>query len=508
MPKACRIYRFLLLFLVLSSLACSTFAQTKSASSAPATRAAVPPLPSGPQTFHFPSIQTYASLNEVPPPTSRSDAEFEVKHLDMAHGGGHFDQIKALNPNFFYILYRLIDQAPVGAEEAAITAYCGGLGLDPENAYMHYRNDTTANQNGVALAVPGWPNGSAPNRVASRLKAYLGKNSYMYYLADPCLTAYMKHRSEEDLKFPNAAGKRFNGIFIDELGDPTIFSATQLPNPASGGAIAEYDGLTASQAVAKGYYSRDLNGLLAAVSSHLKKVTGGTSLFYPNIGNYAGDGAISQGLASDGVLTEWLADENSQPTGKGNARFWDAAKTLADAGKIMIFAEGAYTGPSTGYSPGNYRSAQERHTMFSLASYWMAMQPRSTYYEKRPNWDLGAISKYWPKAQEVDIGRPAGLYYAWQNGIDGAGQHYTIHRRDYTKSVVLFRTKYSWDPKDNANFSTPGAGYAIGTTGYNPSGKWQILYPDGTLGPVVTSVSLTREEGVVLMPAEVSPISN
>lgn len=148
---------------------------------------------------------------------------------------------------------------------------------------------------------------------------------------------------------------------------------------------------------------------------------------------------------------------------------------------------------------GLYRAQMER-----LTFYYMAATPERFFFMLSGN----ALPHYansfrapdtafkWFPAIEYDIGTPAGPRYVVDNGSDGAGQNFNLYRRNYTKSIMLYRPRFIYN-------SPPINGTIYDNTSavtYNLGGSFQQLYADGTLGPVVTSTTIKHVEGKIFIP--------
>lgn len=451
----------------------------------------------GPTSHHFPSTLTYGSLNGIPVPGSEAEWQFEVDHLDMAHGRDHFLGIKRRKPGFFCIRYQLMETAIIGREDDKdLERFCTKAGMDPENAYLHFYDDTSWTAGGKKILVRGWQGGTATTRKEARVRSRFWElPRYVYNWADRCTREYMKARSVADLT-RGEGDVPFDGVFIDEIGAPDQPDSVSLPNPAQGGRIIEYDNQTREQIVRSGAYFRDLAGLFAEVTAAMKKVSGGRSLFFLNIGNYTSGAVVEIGTAADGLLTERASGEEAMHASNGEVRLWEMARLLARRGKIFILAQDSLQPPrSPSFSAGNYRSKSDRHLMYSLVSYWMARQGNSTYFEQAHDWL--PLSRQWIRAQEANLGRPLGDYSVWKESTaagDSAGQRYRVYRRDYQNAILLFRTRYDWDPKSFRDYGGKTPEFELG-------GSYRVLFPDGKFGPPLDRIGLHLAEGVVLAPA-------
>jgi hypothetical protein len=78
---------------------------------------------------------------------------------------------------------------------------------------------------------------------------------------------------------------------------------------------------------------------------------------------------------------------------------------------------------------------------------------------------------------------------------DFAGRCANLHRRDYTKAIILYRDK---------KFPTKNVELDTYSQPINLSGTYYPLRADGTTGPAITSIQLRGSEGAILM---ISPIT-
>lgn len=217
-------------------------------------------------------------------------------------------------------------------------------------------------------------------------------------------------------------------------------------------------------------------------------------ILYPNTASYVTPGAVALALATDGVLTEFLSVEGQPYGGRGEEVLWDFARDVDNAGKIFIFTQGTAKPPiELGYGASSYRSAQERHDMYSLTSYWMARRSPRTFYAMAPRWQ--PLASFWVKAQEADLGRPMGEPHVWKEDLgtgDEIGQSYRVFRRDFERAIVVFRSRVDWNER---NFRS----YAAKTPPLPLGGCYELLAADGSHGPPITTVQLALAEGAALM---------
>jgi hypothetical protein len=139
-----------------------------------------------------------------------------------------------------------------------------------------------------------------------------------------------------------------------------------------------------------------------------------------------------------------------------------------------------------------------RTQMATLASYYLMGNPQTTFLmlwggeNPSSNW-----SNHFFNALTYNVGQPLGTYSVFATGQDPSNTKlsYTIYQRQYSNALVLYKPLSS----------TPGLG--SGTTADNTAtthqlnGNYRLVNADGTLGPVITQITLRNGEGAVLIKA-------
>ena len=135
----------------------------------------------------------------------------------------------------------------------------------------------------------------------------------------------------------------------------------------------------------------------------------------------------------------------------------------------------------------------------TLAEYYLLADPTSTFldpfggYAPATSWD-----QHFFNAINYNVGKPAGPWSLFASGLDPNDNRFTyrVYQRQYSNALVLYKPLSS----------TPN-GSAVGSTSNNTAtwfplnGRYRELQADGTLGPVVTSVTLRNGEGAILIKA-------
>ena len=97
----------------------------------------------------------------------------------------------------------------------------------------------------------------------------------------------------------------------------------------------------------------------------------------------------------------------------------------------------------------------------------------------------------------MDVGQPTGEMFTFAEGTDPTNPAlaYKVFGRTYGKALVLYK------PRSYTAGRGTGTLNDLTATTHNLGGSYRVLNSDGTLGPVVTKVTLRNGEGAVLMRA-------
>jgi hypothetical protein len=136
-----------------------------------------------------------------------------------------------------------------------------------------------------------------------------------------------------------------------------------------------------------------------------------------------------------------------------------------------------------------------RTQLATLAAYYLLQDPATTFLdpfggsEPATSW-----TRHWIPAAAYDVGQPAGGWSLFATGPDPANTAltYRVYQRTYGNALVLYK------PLSSGN-SVPGGLADATATVHALGGSYALLQADGTLGPVVTSVTLRNGEGAILI---------
>ena len=285
----------------------------------------------------------------------------------------------------------------------------------------------------------------------------------MRFVTDPSAAAVRKWAADYHTRLL-AANPLADGVMMDNSIGKLPFAGTPVLEPTA-------------------TYSADLGALVGAVNRAVS----------PKwvLANTAGgrDEGTPVAAGSGGVLEEFLL----RPLDSNWSEFGDAANLVA----LRLNAPGnpyvVIDTLPTGGSP-----TDPRTQLATLADYYLVADPDRTFLMFYGGYDpASAWAQHWTAAAGVNVGRPAGAVRTFASGADpaNAALPYKVFARDYGNGLVLYK------PLSYA------AGKGEGTTADNTAtthplgGNYRAVNADGTLGPVVSSVTLRNGEGAVLIRA-------
>jgi hypothetical protein len=257
------------------------------------------------------------------------------------------------------------------------------------------------------------------------------------------------------------------GLFVDNSGGKA---------PVGPGAVAE----------PVSSYTTDYTGLLTAVGQAIAPHW----LLANTYGGSAGD--------TVGATTQAAFDESAlRPLASTYQSFENLAAAVA--GQEAVTSPAPYLvldSLPTGGSP-----TDPRTQLATLAEYYLLADPTTTFldffggYAPSSSW-----SQHWSPAAAYDVGNPQGSWSLWASGADPSNTALTYHvyARTYDNALVLYKP-LSYAQGVGGTLSDASA------TVHQLGGSYQELQADGTLGPVVTSVTLRNGEGAILVKAPPAP---
>jgi hypothetical protein len=148
--------------------------------------------------------------------------------------------------------------------------------------------------------------------------------------------------------------------------------------------------------------------------------------------------------------------------------------------------------------PGGGSPTDSRTQLAALAYYYLVADPDRTFLmffggaNPASSW-----IEHWSPAAAVDVGMPTGDMRLFATGIDPLSPSltYKVFARNYANGLVLYK------PLSYATGIGEGTLNAQTATTHFLGGNYRRVNADGTLGPVINSISLRNGEGAVLIRA-------
>jgi hypothetical protein len=146
--------------------------------------------------------------------------------------------------------------------------------------------------------------------------------------------------------------------------------------------------------------------------------------------------------------------------------------------------------------PAGGSATDPRTQIATLAYYYLLGDPEKTFLMFYGGDGPSAPwSRKWVPAAAVDVGQPQGAMTTFATGADPANPAltYKVFGRQYGNALVLYKPRSYLLGKGTGTLADATA------TTHQLGGNYRAVNADGTLGPVVTSVTLRNGEGAVLM---------
>lgn len=234
---------------------------------------------------------------------------------------------------------------------------------------------------------------------------------------------------------------------------------------------------------ATGGFSEDSGALMNAVSRAiaprwvLANTAGGATTADPIV------------AASAGSFEEFLLRPLSANWSKVNDAVTLINRRLATDGTPYLVIDS---------SPDGGSRTDGRTQVATLAYYYLVADPDRTFLMFFGG-DSPATSwtEHWSPAVNVDVGAPTGAMRVFATGADPANTAltYQVLAREYENALVLYKPRSYTQGKGEGTIADNTA------TTHQLGGAYRAVNPDGTLGAVVTSITLRNGEGAILVKA-------
>jgi hypothetical protein len=147
--------------------------------------------------------------------------------------------------------------------------------------------------------------------------------------------------------------------------------------------------------------------------------------------------------------------------------------------------------------PENGSPTDPRTQMAALAYYYLLADPTFTFVDFFGGAETGSSwTRHWVAAAAYNVGQPLGAWSLFATGPDpeDPSKTYRIYQRAYGNAQVLYKPISLGDgfrgTLDDATATT-----------HDLPGNFRQLNADGTLGPIITQITLRNGEGAVLIKA-------
>ncbi len=298
---------------------------------------------------------------------------------------------------------------------------------------------------------------------------YEGRLFYPYYgqmrfVTHPGSSA-VRHWAAEYHKGLLAQYPLADGLFLDNSNGRVPFSGISVIEPT-----ARYGDETATM----------VGAVWAAVAPKI--------VFTNTSGGQADADPVTK--ASAGAFEEFLL----RPT----EATWSAVSDVANLVTRRLNADSPAPYVILDTHPGSFLPTDNRVRTGALAYYYLLADPDRTMmmffggYSPSAPW-----AQTWIPAATTDVGQPVGAMTTWATGQDpqNAALTYKVFGREYSKALVLYKPR-----SYNLGSGTGTLDDATATT-HQLGGNYRVLNGDGTVGPIVTQITLRNGEGAVLLKA-------
>lgn len=417
------------------------------------------------------------------------------------------DTLRAYNPDFGWYFYNSLQDNYVKNsntnEHDWITTAAESLGIDPEEMYLHYIDDTYQTLGGITIFIKGYPNGSASSLAEARIPCYYNDTSrivcnYSTPEARRLYIGYVKHLMSNyavDVR-GGVANSYYSGISWDNAA-PALWNMGSIQ---SGGHVREHptniriDSIRSLYGGVDWWYQANMKPFLQELMDTLAN----SSNWMPNnseikiILNIVGDTDVR--LTEDNV-SYMLFQEFSPSISRSNESTFQPFYANDSAAEV--------NGVNVLYSPAvrtdNHTLSESLHG--NLAWFYISRSDSALFFQQKLNGPsiYGYDTLIWCGSMDINIGQPKGKHVLAQSGTDGVGYSYKIRKREYDNALVLLRTRGGGSQVIN---SSTDVDYALGGTYYE-------VYPNGTIGPGVTTTKMRNAQGRIFLidPSIINPPS-
>jgi len=406
-------------------------------------------------------------------------------------------RVKAHNPDFQWFVYNSITDNYVTSEagsdeDATLVEIARKKGWDPDDAYLHYSEDTQVVLEGHTLFIPGWPHGRARSRAEARIPVYAADGSRrLVNFSTPRGAQLNKEVVCRFLDTPFEKTRIYaNGLFLDNSGARLYHFGDIL----SGGSVEEAGGVTIqSHAFQKWHWNKNLGPFLTGLKDTLETSAGWSrdhqrKRLMINVSEIWDDSYVTRDTA-DILYLEYLYSPVRNFGLEEVHVAYLRDRMASDAGIATFYAAAViHSVPKHG------TMSLDAALLGNLAWYLVSRTDSSIFFEKgshapdAPGWS----ALVWRGCMETaarELGRTTGAPFVIAQGLDGANNRYRVMARRYENGFALVRNRGDWDedlgPKTAVTVKLP-----FPMTPVDASGRIQ--------GPV-TEIEIQNGEGAIVL---------
>jgi hypothetical protein len=206
------------------------------------------------------------------------------------------------------------------------------------------------------------------------------------------------------------------------------------------------------------------------------------------LANTAGGGTMADTVASQ--IPAYYEEFAIRPLANNYQQFLDLADTVARRAASSPAPYAILDSLPAGGSPSDPRTQ-----LATLAYYYLLANLANTFLDFFGGYEpAGSWTRHWVPAAAFDIGQPLGSWSLFASGRDPDNWTltYQVYQRHFTNALVLYK------PLSYGANVTGSTSDNTATTFFLPRG-YHPLNADGTLGPVVTRITLRNGEGAILI---------
>lgn len=459
-----------------------------------------------------------------------TDLVLNMSNTAYGNRSGNWDNYHAMNPYGKNLNYLTASSYRSGVDLAELTTYCGLQGQSVVNDSFFIKVNTgtiglydvqsqgapcavghiTYTSTGNYLEFCGWTTSGRlewdyTKQMARDFQVWRATKymSGVYTASDG--TKYAGVIEDENTTYKAAA-------YSEPPGNSMAFphgSGTWVGGTSGAAQCGPWTGYTYSQ-ILDSLTKLKQNDWLKRIGDTARKYTGfwfANSVTYGAVGSDKVPGDIVK--TNTGVWPMENALFCLEASGQGNPATWNNATWaimdtiyVRDTGSAIVWCnvnrlDTVALVAAGGASPtGTARAKLQR-----LCYYYMAHHPDRTYFMLTSNSTEHTANDYkktdtlykFTKAIYHNIGRPTGLRSVVQTGTDGAGQSYTLYRRNFQYGTVIYRA-------DNGTNRTDASAVT-----YNLGGDYYPAYEDSTRGGLTSTTTIRNCEGKIFLSVSSTP---